>query len=128
MSLFRELYGTPSRISVGNAGSCNNPTPTPDQRSLFPDSLTTTPICGTRRRRNDEDCYNFEDDVVITKPAGTVPITPRTSKRLKISSEEIALLYDVDPQRLADFAEVRQYHLNLFRVSYSICSPKHCCT
>ena len=127
MSLFRELYGTTGR-TTGNTSSCINPTPTPDRRSLFPDSSTTTPICGTRRRRDDEDYYNFEDDIVITRPAGTVPITPRTSKRLKASSEDIAQLYDVDPQRLAPFAEVRQYYLNLFKVSYSTRSPKPCCT
>jgi hypothetical protein len=125
MSLFRERYS--ARTSTGNTGGNNNPTLTPD-RSFRPDPSTTTPTCGTRRCRDDDEYYNFEDDIVITRPAGTFPITPGMSKHLKTSSEDIAHHYEVDPQQLVPFVEVCQYHFNLFNLSYSTCSPKQCCT
>ncbi|KAF8266579.1 hypothetical protein EI94DRAFT_1802961 [Lactarius quietus] len=80
-------------------------TPVHDQRTPFPSSSTTTPLCGTRRRRGSDDFYNFDEDVVIARPAGMIPITPGTSKHLKASCEDTANIYDVDPQQLRPFVE-----------------------
>jgi hypothetical protein len=107
MSLCRDLRNTrtPARsTSTSNDGN----TSAPGQRQLAYGSVTPTPSRGVRRRRDSNDLdYNLDDDLVITRPAGTAPITPGTTKRLKASCEDTARLFDVDADQLRSFAEVR---------------------
>jgi hypothetical protein len=68
--------------------------------------MTPTPSGGTRRCRDSNDLeFNVEDNIVITRPAGTIPITPATRKHLKVSCEDAARLFNVDAQQLIMFAE-----------------------
>ncbi|KAI9441533.1 hypothetical protein H4582DRAFT_2073701 [Lactarius indigo] len=57
--------------------------------------------------RLDSDDYDFSlrEDIVIARPARTAPITPRMTKCLKLSSEDVAHLYNIDPNQLISFAE-----------------------
>ena len=59
------------------------------------------------RRRRDSNDFDYGLDDVITRPAGTFPITPGTKKRLKSSCDDIACHNDVDADDLKCFAEVR---------------------
>ncbi|KAH9008939.1 hypothetical protein EDB83DRAFT_2531441 [Lactarius deliciosus] len=107
MSLCRELCSTraPSTADGGNGET----TPSVFNRrsgSLFAGSSTPTPAGSIRRRRDSDDFgYNLREDTVIARPAWTGPITPRTTKRLKISSETLACRYNIDPEPLQSFAE-----------------------
>ena len=69
--------------------------------------MTPTPSGGMRCHRDSDDVdFNLQDDIIITRPAGTAPITPATRKRLKASCEDAARHFDVDPDQLTSFAEV----------------------
>lgn len=111
MSLFRELCGTRTSTNVSsNTGSDGNPTQTStvdrQHAPLFSPS-TATPTSGTRRRRDSDNYdYGFEEDLIVARPAGTVPITPGTAKRLKMSCKAIAHAYDIEAAPLESFVEV----------------------
>jgi len=84
----------------------HEPTYTPSRSQHGQPSMESS--VGVRRRRdsNDFDC-GLEDSMVITRPAGTAPITPATKKRLKMSCKEVARNFNVDPNELNTFVEVR---------------------
>jgi hypothetical protein len=106
MSLFRGLQG--SRTSTNNTSDENGdsgPTQTSDQFPPF-DTPTPTPTRGIRRRRDSNDySYDLQEDLIVARPAGTVPITPGTTKRLKVYCEDVARLHDVDSDQLVSFVE-----------------------
>ncbi|KAF8263307.1 hypothetical protein EI94DRAFT_1807447 [Lactarius quietus] len=49
--------------------------------------------------------FNFDDDLIIFRPARTFPVTPGTKKHLKTSCEDIAHQRGVDLDELHSFAE-----------------------
>jgi hypothetical protein len=62
-----------------------------------------------RRRRNSNDFtidYSLDDDLVISRPTDTLPITPGARKRLKMSCEVIADRHGIDKEELQPFTEV----------------------
>lgn len=108
MSLCRDIRNSRTSAPSTNDGDGNlTRNLGSEQRQLFFGSPTPTPSHGLRRRRmsNDFD-RGLEDDVIMTRPAGTVPITPGTTKRLKASCDDTARLFDVDANQLKSFAEV----------------------
>ena len=110
MSLYRKVRNSSnSRSSALNTGDEGNAVriSASDYNELA-GSMTPTPSRGVRRRRDSDDLgLNLEDDnIIIARPAGTIPITPASKKRLKVSCEDTARLFDVDPNELAKFVEV----------------------
>lgn len=97
MSLCRDLRTSSSNPSI-NGDVLSTPA---TSRS------TTQPTSGFRRRRDSNDFDYLEEDFIISRPAGTCPITPGTTKRLKTSCEDTARLYGVQVEQLKPFAEVR---------------------
>lgn len=96
MSLFRELR--PSRTSTSsNADLISTPATV----------RSTTQSGSILRRRRDSNDFDYSFDDVITRPAGTFPITPGTKKRLKSSCDDVARRHDVDADDLKNFVEVR---------------------
>jgi hypothetical protein len=117
MSLFREFCRAPTNNTSSNPTGTQ--TSAVDQPPHLFDSPSPTPTRGNRRRRDSNDYgYGLEEDLVIARPARTVPITPGTTKHLKLSCEDAARIYDVESHQLMSFAEVRWYHLDLSDFSY----------
>lgn len=93
---------------------------TASDSSMFDVYMSPTPSGGRRRHRDSNEFdLNLEDDIVITRPAGTIPITPATRKRLKVSCKDAARLFDVDPHQLVMFAEVC-YISNYLKSSFNV--------
>ena len=106
MSLCRDI-----RNARTSANASNIPHTSVSNRSqlygFMASLMTPTPLGGTCRRRDSNDVdFNFQDDLIISRPAGTAPITPATRKHLKVSCEEAMHHFDMDPSQLTSFAEV----------------------
>lgn len=111
MSLYRQVRNTsnprPSALNTGNEGNVVRISAS-EYSELASGSMTPTPSRGVHRRRDSNDLgFNLKDDnIIIARPAGTIPITPATKKRLKASCEDTARAFDIDPNQLATFVEV----------------------
>jgi hypothetical protein len=107
MSLCRNIRN--SRTTAPNASNDSNHTHTTAwDSSTFGVNMTPTPSGGIFRRQdsNDLDDLNLEDNIILARPAGTIPITPATRKHLKVSCKDAACLFNVNAHQLIMFVEV----------------------
>ena len=113
MSLFRKLHTSRTSTS-SNADLISTPATV----------RSTTQSGSVLHHHRDSNDFDYGLDDVITRPAGTFPITPRTKKQLKSSCDDIAHHHDVDADDLKRFAEV---HSTLFELCHLFTSlvPDH---
>ena len=111
MSLYHQVCNTsnprPSALNTGNKGSVVHISAS-EYSKLASGSMTPTPSHGVCHCWDSNNLgLNLEDDnIIIARPAGTIPITPATKKRLKASCEDTARAFDIDPNQLTTFVEV----------------------
>lgn len=94
-----------------NSGASASPNVNPTSTPVTARSVTQSAGSILRRRRDSND-FEYDFDEIVTRPAGTA-ITPKTKKRLKMSCDEVARLYDVKADDLKRFSEVREIFLEL---------------
>ena len=109
MSLCRDIRNARTTAETSNDRNITH-TSLSDRSQLYGSIaplMTPTPSRGAHRRQDsNEGDFNLQDYIIITRPAGTAPITPATRKRLKASCEDAAHRFDVDPGQLTSFVEV----------------------